>query len=112
VHPKNVGSAGLEKLKFLDDYTKFAWKSGTLMEIDMGDDIFSVGFSEQLHLENIKEVVDHDWLSASVITVYARYRYYHQYSLILTYKLIFMYYVWEVILLIFESVLFHFKVSL
>ncbi|KAK2426437.1 hypothetical protein QL285_025107 [Trifolium repens] len=71
VHPKNVGSVGLEKLKFLDDYTKFAWKSGTLMEIDMGDDIFSVGFSEQLHLENIKEVVDHDWLSASVITVYA-----------------------------------------
>ncbi|WJX57197.1 hypothetical protein P8452_42781 [Trifolium repens] len=75
VHPKNVGSVGLQKLKFLDDYTKFAWKSGTVMEIDMGGDIFSVGFSELLHLENIKEVVDHDWLSASVITLYARYLY-------------------------------------
>ncbi|MCI13979.1 ubiquitin-like-specific protease, partial [Trifolium medium] len=41
----------------------------------MGDDIFSVGYPEHLHLENIKEVVDHDWLSASVITVYARYLY-------------------------------------
>jgi hypothetical protein len=90
VHPKNVGSAGLQKLKFLDDYTKFAWKSGTVMEIDMRGDIFSVGFTELLHLENIKEIVDHDWLSASVITLYARYCYYHQYSLILTYKLIFM----------------------
>ena len=90
MHPKNVGSAGLQKLKFLDDYTKFAWKSGTVMEIDMRGDIFSVGFTELLHLENIKEIVDHDWLSASVITLYARYCYYHQYSLILTYKLIFM----------------------
>jgi hypothetical protein len=67
-----------------------AWKSGTVMEIDMSGDIFSVGFTELLHLENIKEIVDHDWLSASVITLYARYCYYHQYSLILTYKLIFM----------------------
>ncbi|KAK2420428.1 hypothetical protein QL285_031156 [Trifolium repens] len=75
VHPKNVGSAGLQKLKFLDDYTKFAWKSGTVMEIDMRGDIFSVGFTELLHLENIKEIVDHDWLSASVITLYARYLY-------------------------------------
>ncbi|CAJ2630802.1 unnamed protein product [Trifolium pratense] len=36
----------------------------------MGADIFSEGFSEHLHLEHIKEVVDHDWLSASAVIVY------------------------------------------
>ncbi|CAJ2652050.1 unnamed protein product [Trifolium pratense] len=74
-YPKNGGSAGLQKLKFLDDYTKYASKSETVMEIDMGDDIFSEGFSEHLHLEHIKEVVVHDWLSASAVIVYARYLY-------------------------------------
>ncbi|CAK8536108.1 unnamed protein product [Lathyrus sativus] len=41
----------------------------------MEKSIFGEEFIEHLRVESIKEILDHNWLSASVITVFSRYLY-------------------------------------
>jgi len=48
----------------------------------MEESIFGEEFLERLRVDNKKEIIDHNWLSASIITIFTRYIYYYQCSLI------------------------------
>lgn len=63
-------------------YVKKMMRVGSLIQIKMEESIFGEEFLEQLRVESIKEILDHNWLSASIITVFSRYLYYYKYSLI------------------------------
>ncbi|WJX25460.1 hypothetical protein P8452_14497 [Trifolium repens] len=47
----------------------------SVLAVSMGEKAFGDQFSENLHAEHLNEVLNHEWLSASVINVYARYLY-------------------------------------
>ncbi|XP_058752181.1 uncharacterized protein LOC131625331 [Vicia villosa] len=69
------GSTSSTTLQFLDMYVKMMMKPQSVIEITMEKNIFGEEFQEHVHVENIKELIDHKWLSATVITVYVRYLY-------------------------------------
>jgi hypothetical protein len=48
------------------------WAAGSLMEVSMGKNLFGKEYKEDMHAEHMLEVINHEWLSASVITLYAR----------------------------------------
>jgi hypothetical protein len=48
------------------------WAADSVLGVSMGEKAFGEQFSENLHAEHLKEVLNHEWLSASVINVYAR----------------------------------------
>ncbi|CAI8595491.1 unnamed protein product [Vicia faba] len=73
--PRVGGSAGIANLPFLDMYVKKMMRVGSLIQIKMEESIFGEEFLEQLRVESIKEILDHNWLSASIITVFSRYLY-------------------------------------
>ncbi|XP_058760645.1 uncharacterized protein LOC131633993 [Vicia villosa] len=73
--PRVGGSTGLANLPFLDMYVKKMMRVGSLIEIKMEESIFGEEFLEKLLVESIKKILDHNWLSASIITVFARYLY-------------------------------------
>ncbi|CAL5183408.1 unnamed protein product [Lathyrus oleraceus] len=74
--PSKVGdSTSSTSLQFLDMYAKMMMKPETEIEIIMEKNIFGEEFQEHIHIENIKELVDHNWLSVTVITIYVRYLY-------------------------------------
>ncbi|XP_058784632.1 uncharacterized protein LOC131659460 [Vicia villosa] len=68
--PRVGGSTGLANLPFLDMYVKKMMRVGSLIEIKMEESIFGEEFLEKLHVESIKEILDHNRLSASIITVF------------------------------------------
>ncbi|XP_058783695.1 uncharacterized protein LOC131658417 [Vicia villosa] len=80
--PRVGGSTGLVNLPFLDMYVKNMMRVGSLVQIKMEKSIFGEEFLKHLRVENIKEILDHNWLSASIITVFSRYLYYYKCSLI------------------------------
>ncbi|XP_039686987.1 uncharacterized protein [Medicago truncatula] len=71
--PKVGGSSGLANLPFLEMYTTKMMKVGSSIHINMEESIFGEEFLERLRVDNIKEIIDHNWLSASIITVFSRY---------------------------------------
>ncbi|CAI8599862.1 unnamed protein product [Vicia faba] len=73
--PRVGGSTGIANLPFLDMYVKKMMRVGSLIQIKMEESIFGEEFLEQLRVESIKEILDHNWLSASIITVFSRYLY-------------------------------------
>ncbi|XP_058733074.1 uncharacterized protein LOC131604663 [Vicia villosa] len=74
--PSKVGgSTSSSTLQFLDMYVKMMMKPESVIEITMEKNIFGEEFQEHVHVENIKELIDHKWLSATVITIYVRYLY-------------------------------------
>ncbi|CAI8601928.1 unnamed protein product [Vicia faba] len=73
--PRVGGSAGIANLPFLDMYVKKMMRVGSLIQIKMEESIFGEEFLEQLRVESIKEILDHNWLSASIIIVFSRYLY-------------------------------------
>ncbi|KAL6574303.1 hypothetical protein OROHE_001207 [Orobanche hederae] len=73
--PKVGGSTALANLSFLEMYTQKMLRAGSLIKLNMEENIFGEEFSEQLLVENIKEIIDHNSLSACIITVFARYLY-------------------------------------
>ncbi|CAK8533504.1 unnamed protein product [Lathyrus sativus] len=73
--PRVGGSTNLVNLPFLDMYVKKMMRVGSLIQIKMEESIFGEEFIEHLRVESIKEILDHNWLSASVITVFSRYLY-------------------------------------
>ncbi|XP_024639753.2 uncharacterized protein [Medicago truncatula] len=71
--PKVGGSSSLANLPFLEMYTTKMMKAGSSIHINMEESIFGEEFLERLRVDNIKEIIDHNWLSASIITVFSRY---------------------------------------
>ncbi|WJX62977.1 hypothetical protein P8452_47914 [Trifolium repens] len=51
------------------------WAAESLLEVSMREKAFGEEFVENLHAEHLNEVLNHEWLSATVINVYARYLY-------------------------------------
>ena len=45
----------------------------SIAPINMEKDIFNVERMEFIGMENINEVINHEWLSASVVSLYVRY---------------------------------------
>ena len=45
----------------------------SIAPINMEKDIFNIERMEFIGMENIKEVINHEWLSASVVSLYVRY---------------------------------------
>ncbi|CAI8599611.1 unnamed protein product [Vicia faba] len=72
---QSQNKAGIANLPFLDMYVKKMMRVGSLIQIKMEESIFGEEFLEQLRVESIKEILDHNWLSASIITVFSRYLY-------------------------------------
>ncbi|KAL6572505.1 hypothetical protein OROMI_013463 [Orobanche minor] len=70
--PKVGGSTALANMPFLEMYTQKMLRAGSLIKLNMEENIFGEEFSEQLLVENIKEIIDHSSLSACIITVFAR----------------------------------------
>ncbi|GAU44156.1 hypothetical protein TSUD_399780 [Trifolium subterraneum] len=75
-----VNSSEISQLKILQVYMTSMWAVDSVMEVSMGDKIFGKEYpehmhAEHMHAEHMLEVINHEWLSASVITVYARYLY-------------------------------------
>jgi len=58
---------------FLDTYVNTIMIKGQTVPIYMDDVIFGKAYTEEIEIENIEELVQHDWLSATVVAVYARY---------------------------------------
>jgi hypothetical protein len=58
------------------------WAAESVLEVSMGENVFGEEFSEHVHAEHLNEVLKHEWLSASVINIYARSLYYHKCSLL------------------------------
>ena len=58
---------------FLDTYVKTIMIKGQTVPIYMDDVIFGKAYAEEIEIENIEELVQHDWLSATVVAVYVRY---------------------------------------
>lgn len=65
-----------ESVPALDTYSSLLMDPQAVIPIFMEKDIFGQTFSDEINKENIRELVEHQWLSATVITVYARYLYY------------------------------------
>jgi len=80
--PKVGGSSGLANLLFLEMYTTKMMKARSSIHINMEESIFGEEFLERLPVDDIKKIIDHNWLSAFIIIVFARYLYYYQCSLI------------------------------
>ncbi|CAK8533436.1 unnamed protein product [Lathyrus sativus] len=80
--PRVGGSTNLVNLPFLDMYVKKMMRVGSLIQIKMEESIFGEEFLEHLRVESIKEILDHNWLSASIITVFSMYLYYYKFPLI------------------------------
>ncbi|CAK8533623.1 unnamed protein product [Lathyrus sativus] len=73
--PRVGGSTSLVNLPFLDMYVKKMMRVESLIQIKMEESIFGEEFLEHLRVESIKEILDHNWLSVSTITVFSRYLY-------------------------------------
>jgi hypothetical protein len=58
---------------FLDTYVKAIMTEGQSVPIYMDNVIYGKAYTDEVEIENIEELVQHDWLSATVIAVYARY---------------------------------------
>ena len=56
-------------------YVKKMMNVRSLLQIKMDESIFGEEFLEQLCVESIKEILEHNWLTASIINVFARYLY-------------------------------------
>jgi len=57
-------------------YTKKMMRAGSSIQINMEESILGEEFFERLGVDNIKEIIDHNWLSAFIITVFVKYLYY------------------------------------
>ncbi|KAK2351830.1 ubiquitin-specific protease [Trifolium repens] len=71
--PAEVGDS--KNLGFLRTFVTHMWAAESLLEVSMGEKAFGEEFVENLHAEHLNEVLNHEWLSATVINVYARYLY-------------------------------------
>jgi hypothetical protein len=58
---------------FLDTYVKTIMVKGQSVPIYMNNVIFGKSYTDEIEIENIEELVQHNWLSATVVAVYARY---------------------------------------
>jgi len=71
--PPKVGDSNVSKhLEFLRTYVTHMWAAESVLEVSMGENVFGEEFSEHVHAEHLNEVLKHEWLSASVINIYAR----------------------------------------
>ncbi|XP_045792411.1 uncharacterized protein LOC123887168 [Trifolium pratense] len=71
-----VGDSNFSKnLEFLQTYVTHMWAAESVLQVSMGEKVFGEEFPEHLHAEHLNEVLKHEWLSATVINLYARYLY-------------------------------------
>ncbi|XP_045801502.1 uncharacterized protein LOC123895292 [Trifolium pratense] len=71
-----VGDSNFSKnLEFLQTYVTHMWAAESVLQVSIGEKVFGEEFPEHLHAEHLNEVLKHEWLSATVINLYARYLY-------------------------------------
>ena len=58
---------------FLDTYVKEIMIKGQSDPIYMDNVIFGKAYTDEVEIENIEELVQDNWLSVTVVAVYARY---------------------------------------
>jgi len=58
---------------FLDTYVKAIMIKGQTVPIYMDNVIFGKAYTDEIEIENIEELVQHNLLSATVVAVYTRY---------------------------------------
>ncbi|PNX65930.1 hypothetical protein L195_g054792, partial [Trifolium pratense] len=67
-----VGDSNFSKnLEFLQTYVTHMWAAESVLQVSMGEKVFGEEFPEHLHAEHLNEVLKHEWLSATVINLYA-----------------------------------------
>lgn len=64
-----------DMVPFLDTYVRTIMKKGYTIPIYMDNVIFGKAYTEDIEVEHIQELVEHDLLSATVIAIYARFLY-------------------------------------
>ncbi|AES76810.1 Ulp1 protease family, carboxy-terminal domain protein [Medicago truncatula] len=60
---------------FLDTYMKAIMIKGQTVPIYMDNIIYGKAYTDEVEIENIEELVQHNWLSATVVAVYVRFLY-------------------------------------
>jgi hypothetical protein len=66
------GVGDSKNLGFLRTFVTQLWAADSVLAVSMGEKASGEQFYENLHAEHLNEVLNHEWLSASVINVYAR----------------------------------------